>query len=189
MRPEGEIPGGIADTPDDRCFERDVPLYDSSFVREFEFGINLDDGIDIDEAGDGGLRVTMINSEILRNHDEGVDLDEEDAGDAFVTFLRSTAEGNTDDGFRTSESGPGNLSGSIHTVTAKDNGGNGARFNEAGEGTVSVEAIRVMTANNDDGDETGLRVTKQGSSEGMLVVRESDIQDGIDARNVRVTRE
>ena len=188
-KPQGEIPGGIADTPDDRCFERDVALYDSGFVREFEFGIDLDDGIDIDEAGPGGLRVTMLDSEILRNHDEGVDLDEEDAGDAFITILRSAAEGNTDDGFRTSESGPGNLTASVHTVTARDNGGNGVRLDEADEGTISVEAIGVTTADNDDGDDTGLRVTKQGSGEGTLVVRESDLQDGIDARNVIVTRE
>ena len=188
-RPQGEIPGGIADSPDDRCFERDLSLYASGFVKTYEFGIDLEDGIDIDEAGDGGLRVTMIDSEILRNRDEGVDFDEEDDGDVFVTFLRSTADGNRDDGFRTSESGPGNLIASVHTVTARDNGGNGVRFDEADEGTVSVEAIRLMTANNDDGDNTGLRVSKEGSSEGTLVVRESDLQDGIDARNVLVTRE
>lgn len=188
-QPEGEIPGGIADSPDDRCFERDVSLYASGFVKSFAFDIDLDDGIDIDEAGDGDLRVTMIDSEILRNNDEGVDFDEQDAGGVQVTFLRTRSQDNTDDGVRTSESGPGDLLGSAHTVVAKDNGGNGLRFDEADEGTVEVEVIGVTTSANDDGEETGLRVTRDGDGEGALVVRESDLQDGIDARNVTVTRE
>ena len=56
---ESDIPGKINGTQDDGCFEREVDLYDSGFVEEYEFGIDLDDGFDIDEAGPGSLRVDL----------------------------------------------------------------------------------------------------------------------------------
>lgn len=183
---ETDIPGPVSGSPDDRCIEREVSLYDSGFVEEYEVSIDLDDGIDIDEAGDGDLRVAITDSEIRGNLDEGVDLDEEDDGTAAVAFVRSNAVNNTDDGFRTSESGPGDLFGLLYSVTAKRNGGNGARFDEADEGTVAVEVNQTETENNDDGDATGLRVTQGGSGSGNLTVRGSKLKDGIDARNVDV---
>jgi hypothetical protein len=185
-RSEADIPGEVSGSPDDRCFEREVSLYPSGSVEAYEISIDLDDGIDIDEAGDGDLHVVMTDGEITGNLDEGVDLDEEDAGNAVVSFVRSTAEHNTDDGFRTSESGPGDLRGMLYGVSARRNGGNGIRLDEADEGTITVDVYRTSTAANDDGDETGLRVTKEGDDEGILTVTESDLRDGIDARNVEV---
>jgi len=187
-RAETDIPGHVAGSPDDRCFEREVSLFPSGFVESYESSIDLDDGIDIDEAADGGLWVAMTDSAIIGNLDEGVDLDEEDAGDANVAFVRSTAEGNTDDGFRTSETGPGDLIARLYAVSAQENGDNGARFDEADEGTVRVDVDATTTAANDDGRDTGLRVTKEGEGEGTLTVTASELKDGIDARNVTVIR-
>ncbi|MCV0429729.1 MAG: hypothetical protein K5905_30190, partial [Roseibium sp.] len=184
---EADLPSEIRASPDDTCFDRAVSFYDSGSVEEFEFGIDLDDGIDIDEAGDGDLLVSMTDTEIFGNQDEGADFDEEDAGDVSVSFVRSFAEQNTDDGFRTSESGPGNLNALVYAVLARKNGGNGLRFDEAGEGTANVEVNRTTTANNDDGKDTGLRVTKEGGGEGSLRVVDSDFRDGIDVRNIAVT--
>lgn len=183
---EADIPAAVTGTPDDRCIEREVSLHASGSVKEYEFSIDLDDGIDIDEAGDGDLVFTMTDSEITGNLDEGVDLDEEDSGNAIISHVRSFADHNTDDGFRTSESGPGDLSGFVYEVGAWKNGGNGVRLDEAGEGTVNVNVYRTTTASNDDGEDAGLRVSKEGDGEGLLTIENSDIRDGIDARNVKV---
>ncbi|MHA7773392.1 hypothetical protein [Roseibium sp. M-1] len=177
---EADIPGPVTGSPDDRCFEREVSLYASGSVKEYEISIDLDDGIDIDEAGNGDLVLAMTDSEISGN------LDEEDAGNAVVSLVRSFADHNTDDGFRTSEIGPGDITGFAYDVGAWKNGGNGLRFDETDEGTLSVELFRTTTSDNDDGDDTGVRVTKQGDGEGTLKVSDSDIRDGIDARNVKV---
>ena len=184
---EEDLPSEVRNSPDDTCFERAVSFYESGSVEEYEFGIDLDDGIDIDEAGNGDLLVSMTDSEIFGNLDEGVDFDEEDAGNVSVSFVRSFAEQNTDDGFRTSESGPGDLNAVVYAVLARKNGGNGLRFDEAGEGTANVEITRTTTADNDDGDEAGLRVTKEGEEQGSLRVVDSDFRDGIDARNVTIS--
>ncbi|WP_434052459.1 MAG: hypothetical protein RDA78_24910 [Roseibium sp.] len=183
---EAGLPANVTGSPDDRCFEREVSLYGSGSVEEYEFSIDLDDGIDIDEAGDGDLVMTMTDSEITGNLDEGVDLDEEDAGNAVISHVRSFADHNTDDGFRTSESGPGDLTAFVYEVGAWKNGGNGLRFDEADQGTVTVNVYRATTEGNDDGDDTGIRVSREGDGEGKLIVHESDFRDGIDARNVEV---
>lgn len=183
---EADLPAAVTDSPDDRCFEREISLHASGFVEAYEFSIDLDDGIDIDEAGDGDLVMTMTDSEITGNLDEGVDLDEEDAGNAVISHVRSFADHNTDDGFRTSEAGPGDLIAVVFEVGAWKNGGNGLRFDEAGPGTVAVTIHRVTTAGNDDGNETGIRVSREGDGKGTLTVDQSDLRDGIDARNVEV---
>jgi len=184
---EADVPANVAGSADDRCFEREILIYDTGFVESYQIVIDLDDGIDIDEAGEGDLRLVMLDSEIRGNLDEGVDLDEEDAGNAVVSYIRSTAEKNTDDGFRISESGSGDLIGTVFAVTATDNGGYGIRFDQDGAGDVSVDVYKTETSNNDDGDETGLRVGQTGAGTGTLTVNDSSLEDGIDVRNVEVT--
>jgi hypothetical protein len=46
---------------------------------------------------------------------------------------------------------------------------------------------KTRTSNNDDGDDTGVRVRQDGSGTGTLTITESNLKDGIDARNVDVT--
>jgi hypothetical protein len=198
-KPEGEfedgeaspsdIPGEVTGSPDDRCFEREFDLYDSGNVKSYEISIDFDDGIDFDEAGDGDLRLVMVDSEVRGNLDEGVDLDEEDAGNADVTFVDTEAKKNTDDGIRTSESGAGDLDGLVFDVVAKHNGGNGVRMEQADAGDLRVLVEQTKTADNDDGDDTGLRMTQSGDGTGTLTVRDSEISDGINARNVNVVNE
>ncbi|MCP4381886.1 MAG: hypothetical protein GY798_10835 [Hyphomicrobiales bacterium] len=182
-----DIPGEITGSPDDRCFEREVELYASGNVEAYEFGIDFDDGLDIDEAGVGDLRMTMVESEIRRNLDEGVDLDELDDGNAAVVFFETDAERNTDDGIRVSESGAGD--GLALDVVATMNGANGIRMEEEDTGDLVVVVEGSRTVDNDDGDDTGLRMAKSGDGPGTLTVRDSEIADGIDARNVTVVEE
>jgi hypothetical protein len=184
---EADLPAKVTGSADDRCFEHEVLIYDTGFIESYQIGIDLDDGIDIDEAGEGDLRLVMTDSEVRGNLDEGVDLDEEDAGNAVVSYVRTTVRHNTDDGIRTSESGAGDLTGLVYAVTARNNGGNGIRLDHSGDGDLSVSVFKTRTSNNDDGDDTGVRVRQDGSGTGTLTITESNLKDGIDARNVDVT--
>lgn len=187
-RAEADIPGPVTGSPDDACIEREVDLYDDGSVEEFAFGLDLDDGFDIDEAGPGGIEVVMINSEISDNLDEGVDFDEEGPGGILASFIGTKANGNTDDGYKLSEEDQGGVEGLMQGAEARDNGGKGAVFEEEDAGNVTVSVADSMTANNDDSDKTGLEVVQEDAGQGTLTVRNSDIADGIDAEGVTVTQ-
>jgi len=184
-----DVPDQIAGSPDDRCFQRDVELYPSGHVESYKFEIDLDDGLDIDEAGDGDLRVVMIKGAIRGNLDEGVDFDEEDSGTAAVTLIDTTADGNRDDGVRVSESGAGDVDGLAFGIVAENNGGNGIRLEEADAGTLRARVANTKTANNDDGKDAGLRMSQTGEGTGTLALRNSRTDDGIDVKNVSVVEE
>jgi len=197
-RPEGEfddgevrgadIPGDVTGTPDDSCFEREVSLYDSGYVEEYEIGIDVDDGIDYDEADAGDLNLTMIRSTISGNYDEGVDMDEAGAGGGNLHYINTLAYGNADDGFKMSEEDAGNVHGSMLGAVSRDNGGKGAVFEEEGPGDVRVTVTDSHTVNNDDSDDTGLEVVQEDAGSGELLIESSRIEDGIDAEGVTVTR-
>ena len=68
-----------------------------------------EDGLDVDELGDGSVRVRLVDVTALDNRDAGIDLDEADDGDLVVTRTRTTASGRASDGFSFAESGDGEL--------------------------------------------------------------------------------
>ena len=197
-QPEGEfddgevretgIPGDVTGTPDDSCFEREVDLYDSGYVEAYEIGIDIDDGIDYDEAGPGDLNLTMVRSTISGNYDEGVDMDEAGAGSGNLYYIETLAYGNADDGFKMSEEDAGSVHGAMLGAVSRDNGGKGAVFEEEGPGDVRVSVTDTHTANNDDSDDTGLEVVQEDGGSGELVVDASRIDDGIEAEGVTVSR-
>ena len=194
MVTEDMIPGDIVGSPDDSCFEREVDIYDPDpvtgieYVEAYEFGIDLDDGFDIDEAGEGSLNLIMARSIITGNRDEGADLDEEDAGDIFAAYHANRASGNTDDAYKHSETGSGDVTAYVLYSSATDNGGKGFSFEEEvdkeGEGgDLAVTVLASQTANNDDGDEAGIEVVEEGVGSCNLKVSFSDIADGIDDKD------
>jgi hypothetical protein len=186
---EADIPGAVKGSPDDACIEREVELYDSGSVKEYEFGIDTDDGFDIDEAGAGDLWALMVGLTISGNLDEGLDFGEEDEGGISVAVWRSTAKDNSDDGIKIVESEDGGVEALLHGVTSKDNGGKGAVFEQRDKGDINVLIDQTKTANNDDSDKTGLEVVQDGDGKGTLRVRASDIADGMDSENVIVVEE
>ncbi|MFE8072485.1 hypothetical protein QQM79_15610 [Marinobacteraceae bacterium S3BR75-40.1] len=181
---EADIPGPITGSPDDSCFEREVDFYDSGLVEEYEIAIDLDDGIDLDEADAGSLVATLRDSTISNNRDEGMDFDEAGAGNVWVNLVRTRAFGNTDDGYKVSEEDDGDVIGRLRQVTSTDNGGKGIVFEEENDGDLSVSVVRSYTANNDDSDDTGIEVAEDDDGEGKLRVRASQITDGIDTDGV-----
>jgi hypothetical protein len=68
-----------------------------------QFTEHLEDGFDIDEAGDGSVILAMSRTSISGNFDEGLDLDEEGDGDIDVTLEDVQANGNADDNIKFSE--------------------------------------------------------------------------------------
>ena len=182
---EDQIPPEVTGSPDDSCFEREVDFYEGGFVEAYEFGIDLDDGIDIDEAGAGSLISSLNDSLIQGNLDEGVDFDEEQAGDVVVRFVGSTGKMNRDDGFKVSEEDDGDLSAVVLGVQSKSNGGKGIVLEEADDGTFTGIVRDTVTANNDDKDDTGIEAVQEDNPVGgTLEVRNSSITDGIDADGV-----
>lgn len=183
---EAQIPGKVTGSPDDQCIERAVDTYASGFVEAYEFGIDLDDGFDIDEAGPGDLRATVRNSVIRDNLDEGLDFDEEGPGSILLNLVNVEATGNTDDGYKNSEADAGDVRAVMVSSRALANGGKGAVFEEENNGDVAVAVINSQTDGNDDGDKTGLELVQDDSGSGVARIVNSTIREGIDAEGVRV---
>ena len=181
---EASIPGPVTGSPDDSCFEREVDLYDSGFVEAYEFAIDVDDGIDLDEAGDGHLIGVMRRSTIHRNFDEGVDFDEEGEGDINVIFSNTRAFDNVDDGFKHTEEDGGDMIARVYQGRSSNNGGKGFVFEEADEGDLNAGVYGTNTFNNDDSDDTGIEAVQEDEGTGVLRVRGSNIVDGIDTDGV-----
>lgn len=184
---EADIPGPVTGSPDDGCFEREVSLYDSGYVEEYEFGIDVDDGFDIDEAGEGSLYVTMSGSVITGNLDEGADFDEEGEGGITAWFFNTLAEGNTDDGYKNSEEDGGDVIGGLIGSAAVNNGGKGAVFEQEDGGNLDLSIISALASGNDDSDETGVEAVQDGEGTARLIVKDSDIADGFDLDGVDVS--
>lgn len=182
-----EVP--VVDTPDNTCIEVAVEFYPDGSVEEWEFAIDLDDGIDLDEAGSGSIITLMIDSDIKGNLDEGVDYDEEGAGNIDVTFIDTRADKNTDDGYKFTEEDNGGMFAMVYDSSSEKNGGKGFVFEEADNGNLDVTVEESRTKNNDDSDGTGIEAVQEDNGTGLLTVIDSDIKDGIDAEGVAVVEE
>jgi hypothetical protein len=199
MRPRGEfedgevqeadIRGSVTGSPDDGCFEREVELFDSGSVKDYEIGLDFDDGFDIDEARRGDFWSLIVDSSVKRNHDEGLDFGEEDAGNLKLGVWNAETNSNTDDGLKDIESEAGKLSALLAKLTSKDNGGYGADLRQSDEGTLTVNVDVSRTSGNNDDEDTGLKVDQRGSGKAALRVVASEIKGGPNAMNFEVTEE
>jgi hypothetical protein len=186
---EADIPGPVTDSPDDRCIEREVDLYESGFVAAYTFGIDLDDGIDIGEAGNGSVVSLMVDTTISGNFEEGVDYHEDGAGGIASTYINTVVSGNNDDGYKHSEEGAGAVLAWMYASQANDNGGVGAVYEEKDDGLLVVLAENSSTTNNDDSDNSGLVVVQADEGSGELTIRNSTLEDGFRTEGVTVVEE
>lgn len=186
---EADIPSAITGSPDDGCFEREVETYASGSVEAYEFGIDLDDGFDIDEAGPGSINATLLGVSITGNLDEGIDFDEEGPGDILFGITGSEARGNTDDGFKMTEADEGGIYGRVDGSRAVGNGGKGFVFEAEDAGGLDVRIAATATGGNDDGDATGIEVLNEGEGAGQLRLANSDIADGSDLDGADIVEE
>ena len=99
---------------------------------------------------------------------------------------KSVAKGNTDDGFKSSGADGAGVEGLLHESTSMNNGGKGVVFEEENSGSLNVLVDQYTTSNNDDSDDTGIEVVQEAPGSGLLIVRDSSIDDGIDDDGVTV---
>ena len=187
MQP-ADIPPTVTGSPDDRCFVREVSFYDAGSVEEYEFDLDLDDGIDFDESDAGDLNLAMVESTVSGSYDEGVDMDESGPGDGNLRYINTLAYANSDDGFKMSEDDAGGIDGVAFGSVSRDNGGVGVVFEEEAEGNLVVQISDVHTVNNDDSDDTGLEIVQEDAGTGELSLAGSQIEDGMEVEGVSVSR-
>lgn len=190
VRRASDIPGPDLGSPDDACFQRTLDRYDSDYVKAFEIAIDVEDGLDIDEAGPGRVTVMINRSWFPSNQDKGVEIDEAGDGGLHVLLIEVMAQENRDDGVTVSESGAGDLTGGVFGGYADDNGGRGFVFEEAGDGDLRIDVNNTLASGNgaaagggaaSGGDEapTGVEATQAGAGAGRLIVRGDPPADGI----------
>jgi hypothetical protein len=161
---------------DPMCVEIEYELHTGlDTVKEYESGIDLDDGVDFDEAGKGGITSNMSHSTITGNLDEGVDFDEENQGGTNTNFMYVDASNNEDDGIKVSEEDAGSVVGNNMMVTADSNGGKAIVYEEADNGNLSVNVLNSMTDGNNDGGDEGIEVVQEDKGTGKILVRDSTI--------------
>lgn len=173
------IPGPITGSPDDRCFERELSLYDDGSVEDYEFAIDVDDGFDVDEAGPGSIFATFSAATMLNSLDEGFDFDEEDAGDIDVVFTGINAAGNMGDAIKLSEAGTGNVFMTATAMVITGNGGVGIVAEEEDAGNLMMILVGTATSGNNGGD-LGVEAVQEGSGIGEVFVIDTEIADGIE---------
>ncbi|MEJ6393693.1 hypothetical protein V8J82_10525 [Gymnodinialimonas sp. 2305UL16-5] len=179
------IPGPVTGSSDDACFEREVDLYDDGSVAAYGFGIDVDDGFDIDEAGPGALVGLFSGGTMRGNLDEGFDFDEEGAGDIDVTFMGYIGEQNADDAIKLSEEGAGHVYAVVQAVEAIGNGGVGIVAEEEGIGDLSLMVLSSATSGN-NGGELGIEAVQDDDGIGRVWVIDSEIADGIDTDGAEI---
>lgn len=177
-----KVPAEIKGSPDDKCFEREVELYKDGTVEVYEFGIDFDDGFDIDEAGNGGIKAVLYSTTIHNNLDEGLDFDEEGEGNIDITIVNSTATGNTDDGFKVTEEDNGDLTSLISSVESKKNNGKGIVLESKNDGSVAALIENTETEGNDKGKKSGLKI----KGKGVITLKGSEIEDGYKSKKADV---
>jgi len=138
--------------------------------------LDLDDGFDIDEAGEGSVIGKVINAIAAHNLDQGLDFDEEGEGNGGfnINLVEVEAYDNVGEGVKVSEEGAGDVAVSIKALTVTDNGNDGIEIEQADDGNINVIVNGTTSINNAKKD---LKVTQDGLGEGSLKVRGSNIDE------------
>jgi len=130
--------------------------------------LDLDDGFDIDEAGDGSLLGYVRNAHASYNLDQGLDFDEEDEGGFDLELVEIDARENTGEGVKLSEEDGGDLLARLRSITLVENGEEGIQIEEEDEGDVALE-MRSVTAVSNGND--GVKVDESGDGDLFAVLR------------------
>jgi hypothetical protein len=148
---------------------------------------DLEDGFDIDEAGDGSVYAEFLNVSTSHNDDGGIDLDEEDAGDIVMWLNQVVATDNIDDNIKASEDadaeetdeldGSGGIQFRFQNVTSLRSGDNGIQLEEFGIGDVNGEVVNTVSSDNLD---DGLNIEQADEGEGTVRLQTSVFEGNAD---------
>jgi len=150
---------------------------------------DLEDGLDIDEAGAGSVNLNLWRTYAIGNFDEGIDIDEDGEGDIVALLVEVDAVGNSDEGIKLSEGGGGSVDFLLHQVDAADNGDDGVQIEEAGTGDLTGR-INRSRINDNAGNGVDLAQADSGLGRALLVNVTISGNQGqeVDASGVDVTR-
>ncbi|MBA3497496.1 MAG: hypothetical protein H0T86_10355, partial [Gemmatimonadales bacterium] len=137
---------------------------------------DLDDGIDVDEAGDGDIVARFFHVKANDNSEQGVDLNENGAGSLRVEMLDVEGSRNGEEGIEFEEDddieGGGDIMARLVDVTTNRNGADdgdaGLKLREKGPGTLSARLLRPRALNNSIGGIL-LREDSGGDLDGSLI--------------------
>ncbi len=144
--------------------------------------LDLDDGFDIDEAGDGSLVGLVRNVVVNGNLDEGLDFDEKGEGDIRLRLTNIHAQSNGDEAIKASEEDAGDVIVDLRAIRANNNGDNGIQIEQFVDGEVQVVVKGSILVENDKDSlkvESFADADGEVDGQGSLKVRGSLI-DGID---------
>lgn len=160
----------------------DSPLADPLDAACYDDGeIDLDDGFDVDEAGEGSIVGRITNALVSDNFDEGLDFDEAGDGGYGIKLVNIRAYRNFDEGIKLSAEDDGDLVARLHRVLVTDSDDDGVQIEQDGEGIVDVVVTASVISQNAKKD---LKVEQsQDAPSGTLKVRGSRIEI-IDTDNV-----
>ncbi len=128
---------------------------------------DLDDGLDIDEAGEGSLEAVLIGLSIRDNRDEGLDLDEAGDGDVVVIVRGTDSSANEDEGFKIDEEDAGNVFVKVSRSSFDDSlSQDGVDLTEEGEGSFFGIFLQTLIQGN-DGD--AIDADQEDEGEGALI--------------------
>jgi hypothetical protein len=144
----------------------------SQITRNGSFDVteaDLDDGMDVDESGEGALVGKVIASAANDNYEEGWDFNENDAGDFRVDMTLSEASRNLEEGVDFEEDddfqGGGDLVTTLIGIKADGNGPGGdagLKIRERGDGNLDATVRGAQTNGNLSG---GINVREQGNGD------------------------
>jgi hypothetical protein len=155
---------------------------------------DLDDGFDIDEAGDGHILGQITKSSASHNFEEGLDFNENDAGDLRVNLTDVEANFNREEGIDYEEdddfAGGGDLVTIMNRVTVHgngvDGGDGGLKIREKGDGNLDVTLASVIASQN---SLAGIHVRESNGGSASVVsiqnaVANGNAGDGVEVRGV-----
>ena len=117
---------------------------------------DLDDGMDVDEGGEGDLIGRFEGVVASRNFEQGLDLNENGRGDLRARLVDVQAIANAEEGIELEEdddvAGGGGIEAEMVRVTANRNGANGGdaglKLREKGEGDLVARLVETLAAGN-----------------------------------------
>ncbi len=149
--PEGDP---IPPNPNGSGASVEVTVLSSRFAGN-GFSVSDRDGLRVNEGGAGTLTFTMKLSAADGNGADGVELDERGDGDVRIDVFGSRFSGNgpldpadLDDGFDIDELNGGSILGQVVLTTVNDNFEEGLDFNENGAGDLRVNLLLVEASRN-----------------------------------------
>ncbi len=173
------VDGSVFDSNGEYCIS--IPFVLNSACDD-DGDADVDDGFDIDEAGEGSIYASITNTRVTNNFDEGLDFDEEDAGDIVTRLKQVILSGNSDEGLKASEEGEGDLQVALGSITIANNNGTkeGIELEEEDSGNVKVRVLKSIAVGGNDEE---LKVEQGDDGEGVLKIRNSLI-DAVDLDGV-----